>query len=69
MKIAMLARNANLYSHQRLVEAALARGHEIDILNTLRVTMKSDPDVLATKATAASSKSVMASVRASSQAA
>ena len=39
MKIAMLARNANLYSHQRLVEAALARGHEIDVLNTLRVTM------------------------------
>jgi len=39
MKIAMLARNANLYSHQRLVQAALARGHEIDILNTLRVTM------------------------------
>lgn len=39
MKIAMLARNANLYSHQRLVEAAIARGHEIDILNTLRVTM------------------------------
>lgn len=39
MKIAMLARNANLYSHQRLVEAAKARGHEIDILNTLRVTM------------------------------
>lgn len=39
MKIAMLARNANLYSHQRLVEAAHARGHEIDILNTLRVTM------------------------------
>ena len=39
MKIAMLARNANLYSHQRLVEAARARGHDIDILNTLRVTM------------------------------
>jgi ribosomal protein S6--L-glutamate ligase len=39
MKIAMLARNATLYSHQRLVEAAHARGHEIDILNTLRVTM------------------------------
>ena len=37
--------------------------------STLRVTMKSDPDVLATMATAASSKSVMASVRASSQAA
>ncbi len=39
MKIAMLARNPNLYSHQRLVEAAKARGHDIDILNTLRVTM------------------------------
>lgn len=39
MKIAMLARNADLYSHQRIVEAAQARGHEIDVLNTLRVTM------------------------------
>ena len=39
MKIAMLARNANLYSHKRLVEAAEARGHEIDIINTLRVYM------------------------------
>ena len=39
MKIAMLARNANLYSHKRIVEAARERGHEIDILNTLRVTM------------------------------
>jgi ribosomal protein S6--L-glutamate ligase len=39
MKIAMLARNAGLYSHQRLAEAAKARGHELDILNTLRVTM------------------------------
>ena len=36
MKIIMLARNPNLYSHQRLVEAAKARGHEIDIVNTLR---------------------------------
>ena len=39
MKIAMLARNANLYSHRRLVEAAQARGHEIDVLNTLRCTV------------------------------
>lgn len=30
----MLARNANLYSHVRLKEAALARGHEFDIINT-----------------------------------
>ncbi|AKH41295.1 Ribosomal protein S6 modification protein [Croceibacterium atlanticum] len=35
----MLARNPNLYSHRRIVEAAEARGHTIDILNTLRVTM------------------------------
>lgn len=34
MKIAMLARNPNLYSHKRLVEAAEARGHHIDIVNT-----------------------------------
>lgn len=34
MKIAMLARNPDLYSHQRLVEAAESRGHEIDIINT-----------------------------------
>ncbi|MBB5732813.1 ribosomal protein S6--L-glutamate ligase [Altererythrobacter atlanticus] len=39
MRIAMLARNPNLYSHRRIVEAAEARGHTIDILNTLRVTM------------------------------
>ncbi len=39
MKIAMLARNPKLYSHQRLVEAAEERGHEIDILNTLRCTV------------------------------
>ena len=35
----MLARNSNLYSHKRLVEAAEARGHEIDILNTTRCTV------------------------------
>ena len=35
----MLARNPNLYSHRRLVEAAEARGHTLDILNTLRCTV------------------------------
>ncbi len=35
----MLARNPKLYSHQRLVEAAEQRGHELRILNTLRCTM------------------------------
>ena len=39
MKIAMLARNPRLYSHKRLVEAAEARGHEIRIIDTLRVYM------------------------------
>ncbi|MDA0239749.1 MAG: 30S ribosomal protein S6--L-glutamate ligase [Proteobacteria bacterium] len=39
MKIAMLARNPKLYSHQRLVEAAKERGHKIDIINTLSVYM------------------------------
>ncbi len=39
MKIAMLARNPELYSHKRLVEAAQVRGHEIDVINTLRCYM------------------------------
>ncbi|MBF0621740.1 MAG: 30S ribosomal protein S6--L-glutamate ligase [Magnetococcales bacterium] len=39
MKIAMLARNAGLYSHKRLVEAAVARGHEIKVIDTLKVYM------------------------------
>ncbi|MDE3000816.1 MAG: 30S ribosomal protein S6--L-glutamate ligase [Gemmatimonadota bacterium] len=39
MKIAMLARNPNLYSHKRLVEAAEAKGHTIDIINTTQCNM------------------------------
>jgi len=39
MKIVMMARNPDLYSHKRLVEAAEARGHEIDIVNTTRCYM------------------------------
>jgi ribosomal protein S6--L-glutamate ligase len=39
MRFVMLARNPGLYSHQRLVEAARARGHAIDIINTLHVHM------------------------------
>lgn len=39
MKIAMLARNPNLYSHQRLKEAAEKRNHELDIINTTRCYM------------------------------
>ena len=39
MKIAMLARNAELYSHRRLKEAAEERGHQLDIINTMRCYM------------------------------
>ena len=39
MKLVILARNAKLYSHRRLVEAAEARGHDIEIVNTLRCYM------------------------------
>lgn len=39
MKLAMLARNPKLYSHRRIVEAARARKHEIDVINTLHVHM------------------------------
>lgn len=39
MKIAMLTRNPNLYSHQRLKEAAEERGYELDMFNTLRCSM------------------------------
>ncbi|MCA1297194.1 30S ribosomal protein S6--L-glutamate ligase [Stappia indica] len=39
MKIAMMARNPDLYSHRRLKEAAEERGHEMQIVNTLRCYM------------------------------
>lgn len=39
MKIALMARNAELYSHRRLIEAAESRGHEIQVINTLRCYM------------------------------
>jgi ribosomal protein S6--L-glutamate ligase len=37
MKIALMARNPDLYSHKRLIEAAEERGHEIDVIDTMRV--------------------------------
>lgn len=39
MKIALLARNPNLYTHRRICEAAEARGHQIEVINTLRVSI------------------------------
>jgi ribosomal protein S6--L-glutamate ligase len=39
MKIAILSRNAKLYSTRRLVEAGLQRGHEVIVLDTLHCYM------------------------------
>jgi len=39
MKLVILARNPKLYSHRRMVESAEARGHDIEIVNTLRCYM------------------------------
>lgn len=39
MNLLMMARNPNLYSHKRLVEAAEARGHDIRIVDTLKCYM------------------------------
>ena len=39
MKIAILSRNPRLYSTRRLVEAAQERGHEVVVLDALRVYM------------------------------
>jgi ribosomal protein S6--L-glutamate ligase len=39
MKIAILSRNTSLYSTRRLVEAGKARGHEIEVIDTLRCYM------------------------------
>jgi len=36
MKLALMCRNSQLYSHKRLVEAAGARGHDIDVIDHLR---------------------------------
>ena len=48
MKIALLCRNASLYSHRRLVEAAETRGHEIDVIDHLRCYIdiaSNDPEI------------------------
>ena len=39
MKIAILSRNENLYSTRRLKEACIARGHEVDVIDTLHCYM------------------------------
>ncbi len=39
MKIAMMTRSPNLFSHKRMKEAAELRGHEMDMINTLRCSV------------------------------
>lgn len=39
MRIAILSRNKKLYSTKRLVEAGEARGHEVDVIDTLHCYM------------------------------
>ena len=43
MKLAILSRNAKLYSTQRLVQAARERGHVVRVLDPLRCYMKIAP--------------------------
>ena len=43
MKIAILSRNARLYSTQRLVDAARARGHVVRVLDPLRCYVRIAP--------------------------
>ena len=40
MRFALLCRNPDLYSHRRLIEAAESRGHEVDVLDTLRAQLE-----------------------------
>jgi len=47
MKLAILSRNSKLYSTQRLVEAARARGHSLRVLDPLRCYMRIEPDAFA----------------------
>lgn len=43
MKIAILSRDATLYSCQRLVEAARARGHSVEVIDPLSCYMNINP--------------------------
>lgn len=39
MKIAILSRSSNIYSTKRLVEGSVARGHEVEVIDTLKCYM------------------------------
>lgn len=46
MKIALLSRNAELYSSKRLVEAAVARGHQVDVIDPILCYMNINHNAL-----------------------
>lgn len=43
MKIILLARNPNLYSHKRLIDVAKERGHIVKVIDALQVYMNISP--------------------------
>ncbi|MBI2384318.1 MAG: 30S ribosomal protein S6--L-glutamate ligase [Gammaproteobacteria bacterium] len=43
MKIALLSRDRTLYSSRRLIEAAQARGHQVEVIDVLRCYMSIQP--------------------------
>ncbi len=46
MKIALLSRNAELYSTKRLVEAAVARGHQVEVIDPILCYMNINHNAL-----------------------
>ncbi len=49
MRVAILSRNANLYSTKRLVEACEKRGHTADVIDALKCTLvmeKNNPSII-----------------------
>ena len=46
MKIALLSRNAELYSTKRLVEAAVTRGHQVEVIDPILCYMNINHNAL-----------------------
>ncbi|MDX1445545.1 30S ribosomal protein S6--L-glutamate ligase [Lishizhenia sp.] len=44
MKIAVLSRDANLYSTRRIVEAGVLRGHQVDVIDHLKCSLEMEKE-------------------------
>lgn len=44
MKIAVLSRDASLYSTRRLVEAGQLRGHQVDVIDHLKCSLEMEKE-------------------------